>query len=531
LLSARNFYLGLIVVALAVGAFSLLIPSTPSYDPWSWIVWGREIVHVNLQTTGGPTWKPLPVIFTTVFALFGKAEPDLWLVVARAGAFAAVVMVFRLSVRLTRQIGTYFARPASDDGTDPGRADLLLAWLPALLAGVVAAIGLALSGGYISSNALGYSEGLATAAILIALERHMDGKPRQAFAVGFLAALDRPEIWLFWGPYGLWLYWKDPDARKLVAGLFVLIPILWFAPEYWGSGHFLRGASRAQHVRSNSLALAKCPFCSELTKAAWPTVLLRIKLAAAVLAVVVGFVLARGWRRSRRDVLKDPRVRAQSVALAAGALGVVWFVVVAVMTQAGFSGNNRYLVIGSALVEICGAVAWGWAASEIGSLVARRLRRGREAAASAGTALAGGLVGVAIAGIAFLALPNWIGRNLIDIPRTHHSIVYQAKLRADVTKLVAKYGGAKKLLRCGSVMTEGFQVPLVAWTLGTHTLTILGPPAAGTKPGAAPNVVLQTRAQTNATLLPILHAWPNVHYTYVGSMRTFRLFEHCKSAA
>jgi hypothetical protein len=530
LLSARNFYLALIVVALAVGAFSLLIPSTPSYDPWSWIVWGREIIHVNLQTTGGPTWKPLPVIFTTVFALFGKAEPDLWLVVARAGAFAAVVMVFRLSVRLTRQIGTYFVRAPADAGTESGRADLLLAWLPALLAGVIAAIGLALSGGYISSNALGYSEGLATAAILIALERHMDGKPRQAFAVGFLGALDRPEIWLFWGPYGLWLFWKDPGARKLVAGLFVLIPILWFAPEYWGSGHLLRGATRATHVRSNSLALAKCPFCSELTKAAWPTVLLRIKLGAAVLALVVGLVLARGWRRSRRDVLGDPRVRAQSVALAAGALGVIWFVVVAVMTQIGFSGNNRYLVIGSALVEVCGAVAWGWAAAEIGSLLARGARRGRAAVGRTVTEVCG-LVGVAIAGIAFLALPNWIGRNLIDIPRTHHSVVYQAKLRTDVTRLVAKYGGAKKLLSCGSVMTEGFQVPMVAWTLGVHTLSVEGPPAAGTKPGAAPNVVLQTRAQTNATLLPVLHAWPNVHYTYVGSVRTFRLFEHCNSTA
>jgi hypothetical protein len=488
-------------------------------------VWGREIIHLNLQTTGGPTWKPLPVIFTTVFALFGKAEPDLWLVVARAGAFAAVVMVFRLSVRLTRQIGSYFATAP----TEGGRADVVPAWLPALLAGAIAAIGLALSGGYISSNALGYSEGLATAAILIALERHIDGKPRQAFAVGFLGALDRPEIWLFWGPYGLWLFWKDPGARKLVAGLFVLIPILWFAPEYWGSGHFLRGASRAQHVRSNSLALAKCPFCSELTKAAWPTVLLRIKLAAVVLALVVGFVLARGWRRSRRDVLGNPRVRAQSVALAAGALGVVWFVVVAVMTQIGFSGNNRYLVIGSALVEVCGAVAWGWAATEIGSLLTRWMRRGR-AAGGRTVAEVCGLVGVAIAGIAFLTLPNWVGRNLIDIARTHHSIVYQAKLRSDVTKLVARYGGAKKLLSCGSVMTEGFQVPLVAWTLGVHTLTIQGPPAAGTEPGDAPNVVLQTRAQTNATLLPILHAWPNVHYTYVGSVRTFRLFEHCNSA-
>jgi hypothetical protein len=324
--------------------------------------------------------------------------------------------------------------------------------------------------------------------------------------------------------------WKDPGARKLVAGLFVLIPILWFAPEYWGSGHLLRGATRATHVRSNSLALAKCPFCSELTKAAWPTVLLRIKLGAAVLALVVGLVLARGWRRSRRDVLGDPRVRAQSVALAAGALGVIWFVVVAVMTQIGFSGNNRYLVIGSALVEVCGAVAWGWAAAEIGSLLARGARRGRAAVGRTVTEVCG-LVGVAIAGIAFLALPNWIGRNLINIPRTHHSVVYQAKLRTDVTRLVAKYGGAKKLLSCGSVMTEGFQVPMVAWTLGVHTLSVEGPPAAGTKPGAAPNVVLQTRAQTNATLLPVLHAWPNVHYTYVGSVRTFRLFEHCNSTA
>jgi len=110
--STKAFTCQLAVLAcLALAALSVaVLPTVPSYDPWSWIVWGREIIHVNLQTTGGPTWKPLPVIFTTVFALFGKAAPDLWLVVARAGAFAAVVMVFRLSVRLTR-----------DEGLDGGR--------------------------------------------------------------------------------------------------------------------------------------------------------------------------------------------------------------------------------------------------------------------------------------------------------------------------------------------------------------------------------------------------------------------------
>src|SRR5207248_3821267 len=78
-----RFYLWLAGAALLIGAVSLLIPSTPSYDPWAWLVWGREIIRVNLQTTGGPSWKPLPVLFTTVFAVFGKAQPDLWLVIAR----------------------------------------------------------------------------------------------------------------------------------------------------------------------------------------------------------------------------------------------------------------------------------------------------------------------------------------------------------------------------------------------------------------------------------------------------------------
>src|ERR1700730_10726988 len=129
-LGAGRFFVALGGVALTVAALSLLIPSTPSYDPWAWLVWGREIVHLNLQTTGGPTWKPLPVIFTTVFALFGKAQPDLWLVIARAGALMAAVMVFKISLRLARMLGP---APAGDSAAS-GRAAVVLA--PALLAGV-----------------------------------------------------------------------------------------------------------------------------------------------------------------------------------------------------------------------------------------------------------------------------------------------------------------------------------------------------------------------------------------------------------
>ena len=67
--------------------------------------------------------------------------------------------------------------------------------------------------------------------------------------------------------------------------------------------------------------------------------------------------------------------------------GLAWFVVIAVMTQIGFSGNNRYLVLGAAMVDICGAVGFGWAAREIAVLLATRgarRRRARERPAASG---------------------------------------------------------------------------------------------------------------------------------------------------
>jgi hypothetical protein len=85
------------LAVLALTALTFLMPSAPTYDPWAWIVWGREILHLDLSTVDGPSWKPLPVLLTTPFALFGGLAPDLWLFVARAGAIAGVVMAFRVA--------------------------------------------------------------------------------------------------------------------------------------------------------------------------------------------------------------------------------------------------------------------------------------------------------------------------------------------------------------------------------------------------------------------------------------------------
>ena len=90
----------LALACVALAALSLLGPSTPTYDPWAWIIWGREVMHLDLSTGFGPSWKPLPVALTTVFGLFGGAAPDLWMVAARAGALAGALFAFRLGRRL-----------------------------------------------------------------------------------------------------------------------------------------------------------------------------------------------------------------------------------------------------------------------------------------------------------------------------------------------------------------------------------------------------------------------------------------------
>jgi hypothetical protein len=521
-----RFYLWLAGAALVIGAISLLIPSTPSYDPWAWLVWGREIIHVNLQTTGGPSWKPLPVLFTTVFAVFGKAQPDLWLVIARAGALMAVAMVFKLAWRLSADL---VAKPTTEGGTYRR-----FATIAPLLAGLIALGSLVNSSGFISNNALGYSEGLATALSLIAVDSYLDGAPRRAFVVGFFAALDRPELWFVWGPYGLYLFWRDPGARKLVVALFALIPVLWFLPELWGSGHLLRGVTRAQHPRSNSAAFAKCPVCTVFRKEAWPAVWDRVKIPGVIALLVAAVGLGRTREEWWKQRVVSPGVRARAWLLGLGVFGFVWWLGVAVETQAGFSGNNRYLVLGTAPVAIAGGVAWGWFTGALADAIRRLSARGGRAGGGVRTRFSVPAA-TAIVVVLFLALPSWIGKGIVSLPRTHHALVYQAHLRSDLTAAVAKAGGAHALLRCGPVMTEGFQVPMVAWTLGVHTLQIEATPNRTVGP-PGPAVILQTRAQSNSHLLPTpaqIIAWEQAgaRYKLVAHVRTFRVFSTCAAAA
>lgn len=393
--------------SLLLAALSLLLPSAPTYDPFAWIIWGREIIHLDLDTVNGPSWKPLPVMVTTLTAPFGEASPYVWLIVARAGAIAAIPLAFVLARRLA-----------------------------GIVAGVGAAASLALMPWWVRNAALGNSEGLMVALVLGAVLTHLAGRRGWAFALAVAAGLLRPEAWPFLGLYALWLLYEDRTRLRWVAGGLASLPVLWLAPEMWGSGNPFRASERAQDPNPNSPAFADHPVL-EVVKDA-----IGLAPAAAVAGAALALVLALAVRGRPREA------RVAVVVLAA--LTAAWIGLVAVMTSGGFSGNARYLIVPAALLIVLGAIGVVW----VLELVQRRPRTLPVAVAAA---LAVGLSALFAAPDAHL-----LGANLT-------AVRYQADLYHDLVGLIDDAGGKERLKACGRPFTGPFLVPEVAWQLGTHT--------------------------------------------------------------
>jgi hypothetical protein len=404
----------LVLGCLGLAALSLLLPSTPTYDPWAWIIWGREIVHLDLVTTDGPSWKPLPVFFTAPFSLIGDGPaPELWIMVARAGGALAIAMTFRLGARLAGPV-----------------------------AGAIAAVTLLLSDEFIRNFARGNSEGLLVALCLWALERHLDGRRRDAFLLGAAAALLRPEVWPFWGLYGLWIVLGAYDGRRVpwrelafVAGSGVVVLALWFIPEYLGSGHALRAAERARQPNPDSAAFASFPFAEVFRRSA--SILTVPVYAGAAAAVAIA------WRRRREG-------GAAHVVLVLAVISTVLMIAVALMTQGGFAGNLRYVALPAAMVCILAGAGWVWIARGAGE------RWG-----------AGAAVAVAAA-VAALFVPFTIS-DVRELDQGMERVRLEADLYgANLEAVIAKAGGEDRLKACGEVFTGPFQTQAVAWYLHLH---------------------------------------------------------------
>jgi hypothetical protein len=317
--------------AVALAALSLALPYQPLYDPWGWLVWGRELIRLDLATAEGMSWKPLPVLVDAPLSFLGDMAPKGWLLVARSGWLLAPLLTGWLVVRLAGEgVGRWrYAAAAMAAASVAFTAD---SFTPA-----------------VRQFSGGLSEPLLVALVLGAIGAALERRSVLALWLGFGAALLRPEAWPFLFAWGIWQGRREERLRPQLLVVVLLLPLAWFVPDLLGAGDPFAGARNARGGPIEPLEAL--------------TVLGRT-LAAPLAAAWVGLVLFARLRDPARD---EDRVL---IALAAAALA--WIGLVALMAVGGYAGLPRFLAPATAVVAVVGGV--GVARAGAGGFPLRRDR-------------------------------------------------------------------------------------------------------------------------------------------------------------
>jgi hypothetical protein len=451
----------LVAGCFVLAALSLLLPSVPTQDSWSWIVWGREVLHFNLDTTSGSSWKPLPVLFTTVFSVFGGAAPELWLVVARAGGLLAVLFAYRIATRLAGQV-----------------------------AGVVAAISL-LAADWLRYLAHGNVEPLSAGLVLGAVDRHLEGHRHQAAFLAFLASLGRPEIFPFLLGYAAYIVFRKHTQRVFVVALLLLVPALWLGGDWWGAGDPFYGSSKAAGFKDRqehrAEAVARSGSAGKgLSASATPGVRNTLKGASDILMIPVEiFALVGiffGWRRRQRETL----------AIAAAAVALI--VLVAFMVVLGYGGSPRFLFPAAGLICVLAGVG-----------VAGLVR-------AAGGGWRSALVGAAVIAA---STPLFITRVGTFSDRAD-DVDLRAQIQDNLDEAIAQAGGGARLRKLGHARINPSFAHQLAWALDVpmgevgpvrYPAVFFDGPQTRVSPGAGPRIPSATNSHVRVQQLAQTKGW------------------------
>ncbi|HEY5318985.1 MAG TPA: hypothetical protein VIJ20_13440 [Solirubrobacteraceae bacterium] len=395
-------------VVLASTWFVFATKMRPGYDPYGWLVWGHQTLHLSLNTDGAPSWKALTFLFTLPFSLAGRGAMWLWMIVAVAGALSGAVLAAHIAYRL--------AAPCR------GRR------YAAVVGAAFAAIGVLCLDGYSHLVLIANADPLVVALCLAVIDAHLSGRPRLAFALLVLTALGRPEAWPFVGLYALWAWRAIPSMRVLLLVGVALIPALSFGIPALTSKSWLSAAN----LDLNSVnALHGNKFTGVIGR------FLGLYHLPVWLAVLVTLILAV----ARRD----------RVALALAGTAFLWVAIEIAFALHGFSAVSRYLIEPAAvLVALAGAgVGWVLAGTP------------RIARVSSGV----GVLAVAILGVALVPTLRTQARTLHgNIDDAHRYAAQDNSLHA----VIARDGGAARIRACGQPVTDlGHQSDL-AWEIGLN---------------------------------------------------------------
>jgi hypothetical protein len=353
-------------VVLLAGSAALVVwaRTLPSFDAYGWLTWGQRTWHGGLDTNAAPSWKPLPYLFTVIYAVLGHhLELRLWMVTSAAIAFAGVVFAGRIAYKLTAP-----------------RADRAWAgWVAAAFAGLaLLALRDELHYGYLHYALSAQSDPMIVTFVLAAIDLALSGRPRAAFACGVLASLGRPEAWPFLALYSVWLWRRHHANRWLVAGAWLLLLALWFGiPALSSRTPFVSAANALDSGRapSGDRVTAVLSRFGELQH--WPV------YVAAALCVA----LATARRSSPRDHA--------ALALAGGL--VVWLAIEIAFGLHGWPALGRYMFEPAAVATVLAGAFAGRVLSADWSAIASLgvARRGIASVGADGRGIASGRSGLA----------------------------------------------------------------------------------------------------------------------------------------
>jgi hypothetical protein len=403
-------------VALAIALVAIVVVAVtgmrPEYDPYGWLVWGRQALHWSLNTNGAPSWKPLPFLFTFPYALFGHAQLWLWMVTAVAAGLACPAFAGRIAYRLTGPCaGRPWAQPA---------------------AAAFAAIGVLALNGWWHFLLVANSDPMIEALCLAAIDSQLRRRSRLAYLLLVLAALGRPEVWLFVLIYAVWAWRARAIGQMwLLLGLFA-IPLLWFGvPALTSKSALIAGDLAKDSV--NAIRGAKVPGVLDR--------FLDLSPPPIELAALAGL----GFAAVRRD---------RTILLLAGGV-VLWVCIEIAFALHGWSAVPRYMFPAGAVVVAIGGAGVGW-------LLAQPL----PVRAPVPTLAAwGGPALVMVLGAALVPAARSTARFV-------HGEISEARQYARqvdrLDKVVAREGGPAAVVRCGQpVSALGFQ-SVVAWETGLN---------------------------------------------------------------
>jgi hypothetical protein len=397
----------------------LLARTRPGFDPYGWLVWGQKTLTLSLDTNAAPSWKPLPYLFTVPFALFGHYQVWLWMIASLAVSLSGVVFAGRIAYRL---VGGFEA--------GPGRR------YPAIVAAAFAGVGVLL----ITDGVQGYwhyllsaqSDPMIVALCLGAIDMHLSGRPRWAYALGVLASLGRPEVWPFLGVYAIWAWRSIPAMRRLIVGGVLVLLVMWFGiPALTSRSPFVAG--------TNALGSGRALHNDKV----FGTIRRFLDLQAAPYLVIAALTVTIGiWRRNRTLIV-----------LAAGV--VAWVVLEIAFALHGWPGLPRYMFEAGAVTIVLAAVGVGWLLSE-----PARLSR---AAAWGGIALVVVICGTLV--------PSTLSRARVE----HKDLLAQQKRTTEIGRLaatVSAFGGAARLRACGEPLTRLEYQTILAWQLRVNVSAV-----------------------------------------------------------